>query len=163
MDAQCRGTGERAVPAGAPFTSRSRAASSSVYPGAPARWGAACEAVRLALANVVALDTQERLAELMCSGTPRVPATSPERGDGPSAELGRRLQHVQATVGRYTRERREAGTPVARVVLEVNALVRAAGCDGWYGQADTLMAQVDRWTIRAYHDEQEVAHVARAR
>ena len=80
----------------------------------------------------------------------------------PSAELVRLLAHLQATVAGYVHERREAGGPVERVLPEVKALVReASALERWFDPADALMAQVVRWTITAFYDEPELAHVPR--
>jgi hypothetical protein len=82
--------------------------------------------------------------------------------DAPSAQLVGLLGHLRATVDRYVRERREAGLAVERVLPEVKGLVREAlVIEGWPDSADTLMAQVVRWTIRAYYDQPEVARVSR--
>jgi len=37
----------------------------------------------------------------------------------------------------------------------------ASALEGAFDSADTLMAQVVRWTITAYYDEPEPAHVSR--
>jgi hypothetical protein len=77
----------------------------------------------------------------------------------PSGELMRLLGQLRSTVGCYVRERREAGLPVERVLPEVKGLVReASALEGWCDPADTLMAQVVRWTVVAYYDEPELAH-----
>jgi hypothetical protein len=80
--------------------------------------------------------------------------------DAPSAELAGLLGRLRVTVRRYARERRAAGFPIERVLPEVKGLVREASIlDGWFDPADTLMAQVVDWTIAAYYDEPELAHV----
>jgi hypothetical protein len=80
----------------------------------------------------------------------------------PSAELVRLLGHLRSTVRRYVRARRGAGVPVERVLPEVKGLVReASALEGWFDSADTLMAQVVRWSITAYDDEPEPAHARR--
>jgi hypothetical protein len=82
--------------------------------------------------------------------------------EAPSAELQRLLGHLRSTLGRYVRQRREAGLPVERVLPEVKGLVReASALAGWFDPADTLMAQVVRWTITAYYGDPELAHVPR--
>jgi hypothetical protein len=76
----------------------------------------------------------------------------------------RLLGNLRSTVDGHVRERREAGLPVERVLREVKGLVREASVlEGWFdpAAADTLMAQVVRWTIMAYYDEPERAHVPR--
>jgi hypothetical protein len=70
--------------------------------------------------------------------------------------------YLRSTVCRYVRARRGAGVPVERVLPEVKGLVReASALEGAFDSADTLMAQVVRWTITAYYDEPEPAHVSR--
>jgi hypothetical protein len=92
----------------------------------------------------------------------RGPLADPEVLDAPSAELVRRLAHLRSTIDRYVRERREAGLSVERVVGEVRCLVRETeSCEAWRDPADTLMAQAVRWTIEAYYDDPELAHVPR--
>lgn len=86
-------------------------------------------------------------------------------GDGepePAGELARLVAHLQSTVTSYVRERRREGVPVERVIPEVKCLVREAeSCEGWRDPADTLMAQVVRWSIQAYYDEPALQHVPR--
>lgn len=82
--------------------------------------------------------------------------------DAPSAELVRLLGHLRSAVDDHVRERREAGLPVERVLREVKGHVRdASALRGWFDPADSLMARAVRWTIMAYYDEPELAHVPR--
>jgi hypothetical protein len=83
--------------------------------------------------------------------------------DAPSAELVRLLGQLRSTVGRHVGERREAGLPVERVLSEMQGLVReASALEGWFDPADALVAQVVRWTIMAYYDDEpECTHVPR--
>ena len=48
------------------------------------------------------------------------------------------------------------------MIPEMQELVREATArEGWCDPTDTLMAQVVRWTIAAYYDDPELAHVPR--
>ena len=79
----------------------------------------------------------------------------------PAARLFGFLDHLRASIGRYVAERRAAGAPLDRVLLEVRSLVREAeACEGWRDASETLLAQVAWWSINAYYDEPELQHVA---
>jgi hypothetical protein len=159
-DAQCRGTGVRATPADGRADDR-RSAGSSACRDMPLGSGLAGLALQMAIAEAVALDARERLADAMRLGVARVPATASERASGPSPELARCLERVRTTVSRYARERRAAGLAIVRLIPEVKALVRQEGCQGWFDRADVLMAQAVSWTIAAYYDPPERAHPMR--
>jgi hypothetical protein len=90
-------------------------------------------------------------------------ADAPEALDALSADLTPLLGQLRSTVGRYVRDRRAAGLAVERVVPEVRGLVREASArEGWSDPADMLMTRVVGWTIGAYYDEPELAHVPRS-
>jgi hypothetical protein len=135
-DAECRGIGAPRDPAGNTCVGASVTTRVSVPADGPVERPVVREAVH----------TRVRLAAAEPFGEP-------------SPELVRLLGHLQSTVTRFVHERREAGAAVERVIPEVKGLVReAASCEGWVDPADTLTAQVVRWTITAYHDEPELAH-----
>lgn len=80
----------------------------------------------------------------------------------PSAALVHLLNHLRSTVAAYVSGRRAEGAAIERVLPEVKCLVReAASCEQWHDPADTLMAQVVRWTIDAYYEQPELEHVPR--
>jgi hypothetical protein len=71
----------------------------------------------------------------------------------PSAELVHLMGRVRVLVVSYVRWRRAAGAPVERVLPEIEGLVRqAAASEGWLDPAESLAAEVVRWSIEAYHD-----------
>ena len=71
------------------------------------------------------------------------------------------LAHLRSCVTCHVTERRAAGAPFDRVLLEVRSLVREAeACEGWRDASETLLAQVAWWSINAYYDEPELQHVA---
>lgn len=80
-----------------------------------------------------------------------------DSASGASPELVERLAELRAAVWTYVRRRRDAGTPVQRVLPEVKALVREAlaweGATGaWsYEAVELLTEPVVRWAIAAYY------------
>jgi hypothetical protein len=69
------------------------------------------------------------------------------------AELARRLGHLRATLTRFVRARRDAGSPVTRVLDELQALVRIATVrEAWTDRDDALLGEAVRWTLAAYDD-----------
>ncbi len=157
-DARCRGIGTTPDHAGA--------ARSSNLADAPTAPTAAREALRLAVTDAVTREARERIVDLRHGGmadavaASAAPAADPV--DAPSLELVRLLAHLRSTVTRYASERRAAGVPVERLIPEVKGLVRdAASREGWFDPSDTLLAPVARWTITAYYDQPELAHVPR--
>jgi hypothetical protein len=111
--------------------------------------------VRATARDVALAATREARTRGSLADAARAPET-------PSAELMRLLGYLRSTVCRYVRARRGAGVPVERVLPEVKGLVReASALEGSFDSADTLMAQGVRWTIAAYYNEPEPAHVPR--
>lgn len=82
--------------------------------------------------------------------------------DAPTPELGRLLARLRSTITRLAHARRDAGTPLDRVVPEVRRLVReAAAREGWAEPTDAVTARVVHWAVVAYYSEPELAHVPR--
>jgi len=161
VDAQCRGIGARPVAARGHAPGTGLTALSSVPAEAPVGRTAARGAVRLALREAVTHEAHERFADLMRLGGARSSAMSGEPFAGASPELLRRFELVRSAAGRYACERRDEGAPAERVAHEMRRLVQEAAHAGWIDRADTLTAQVVRWTIAAYHDSPNLAHVPR--
>jgi hypothetical protein len=167
-DAQCRGIGARPTAAVASPVGASPAAAPRIRPDAPVERPIerpiVREAVLLAVAETITHEAHERVERVAHWRRPVVAdgVAAPERAfadEGPSPELVRLLGELQSTVSRYTRDRRDAGAAVERVVPEVKGLVReAAACEGWVDPGDTLTAQAVRWAIAAYYDRPQQAH-----
>jgi hypothetical protein len=117
--------------------------------------------VRDAVRHAVEQEIRERERARM--GPAAAASPPPPIGDAaPSTALAHLLQHLQSTVATYVACRRAEGTAIERVLPEVKCLVReAASCEQWHDPADSLMAQVVRWTIDAYYDQPDLEHVPR--
>ena len=183
MDAQCRGRERPSALGGEPGRGRGRALRSGVpsdvpvelpagfplyrsvgrpvvraadgvgsrQPGAFQGDGhAARAALKVAAAEALSQDAADRLADARYLPATDRSARTPEAA---SAELIRLLDHLRATVTRFVLARRDAGTPIERVLPEVKGLVRAAvAYERWHDPAESLMAHVVGWTIAAYYD-----------
>jgi hypothetical protein len=89
-------------------------------------------------------------------GSPAVGATPDAALVAPSAELALLLARLQEAVAQYVAARRADGTPMERVLPEVQCVVREAeSADGTFAGSEALLGQVMRWAVAAYRDEAE--------
>jgi hypothetical protein len=115
--------------------------------------------VRDAVRHTVAQEVRERERAAM-GPTAAASAPAPVGDTAPSTALVHLLQHLRTTVAAYVASRRAEGAAIERVLPEVKCLVReAASCEQWHDPMDALMAQVVRWTIDAYYEQQHREHV----
>ena len=92
-------------------------------------------------------------------GAAGAPAAAPI---GPSPGLADWLEELRATVTCHVRERRAAGAPLERVLVEVGAMVgRAELAEAAPDELGILRGQVWQWSLDAYLDEPELRHAPR--